>query len=60
MNGMNQPLVYLQIRMVYSRVAKTMEDLSNFDYVIEYLPGEQNGVANLIFRFPGDDNWSGE
>lgn len=34
---------------------RTVEDLSNFDYVIEYLPGEQNAVADLMSRLPGNE-----
>lgn len=33
-----RPVVYLQkMQMVDSRLARTMEDWSNFDYVIDYL-----------------------
>lgn len=42
--------------MVDSRLARTMKDLSGFDYVIEYLPGQQNTVADLMSRLPGNDN----
>ena len=53
----HQPLVYLQrMRIVDSRLARTMDDLSDFDYMIEYLPGERNEIADLMSRLPGGEN----
>ena len=50
----HQPLVYLQrMKCVDSRIARTLEDLSDFDYMVEYTPGERNGMADLMSRFPG-------
>ena len=50
----HQPLVYLQrMKTVDSRIARTIEDLSDFNYVIEYVPGERNEIADLMSRLPG-------
>ena len=38
---------------VDSRIARTVEDLSDFDYEIEYVPGERNETADLMSRLPG-------
>src|SRR5678815_3045050 len=52
----HQPLVYLQrMRSVDSRLARTLEDLSDFDYVVEYVPGERNVIADLMSRMPGSE-----
>ena len=56
----HQPLVYLQrMRMVDSRLARTVEDLSDFDYVLEYVPGERNEIADLMSRMPEGMNGRG-
>src|SRR5678816_2782675 len=48
----HQPLVYLQrMRIVDSRLARTLEDLSDFDYVVEYVPGERNEIC-LLYTSP--------
>src|SRR5678816_736586 len=55
----HQPLVYLQrMRTVDSRLARTLEDLSDFDYVVEYIPGERNEIADLMSRMPGSERMS--
>ena len=55
----HQPLVYLKrMRMVDSRLARTVEDLSDFDYVLEYVPGERNVIADLMSRMPEGINES--
>ena len=49
----HQPLVYLQrMKLVDSRMARTIEDLSDFNFEIEYLPGEKNVIADLMSRMP--------
>ena len=55
----HQPLVYLQrMRLVDSRLARTLEDLSDFDYVVEYMPGNKNELADLMSRIPGSEDES--
>ena len=44
------------MRMVDSRLVRTVEDLSDFDYVIEYGPGERNEIADLMSRLPEKEN----
>ena len=47
----HQPLVYLQnMRLVDSRLARTLEDLSDFDFKIVYTPGCKNGAADALSR----------
>ena len=53
----HQPLVYLQrMKTVDSRLARTLEDLSDFDYEVEYVPGERNVIADLMSRMPGSES----
>ena len=50
----HQPLVYLnRMKSIDSRIARTIEDLSDFDYEIQYTPGNRNEIADLMSRFPG-------
>ena len=49
----HQPLVYLHnMKLVDSRLARTLEDLSDFDFVIEYTPGKDNLAADALSRAP--------
>ena len=47
----HQPLVYLyNMRLVDSRLARTLEDLSDFDFTICYVPGNTNNAADALSR----------
>ena len=49
----HRPLVYLEdMKMVDDRLSRTLEDLSQFDYVIWYCPGELNTAADWLSRLP--------
>jgi hypothetical protein len=49
----HQPLVYLNnMQIVNSRLARTLEDLSDFTFVIQYTPGSRNTAADTLSRFP--------
>lgn len=51
----HQPLVYLyRMKIVDNRLARTYEDLADFDYGIEYIPGERNQMADLMSRIPAN------
>ena len=50
----HQPLVYLHnMRLVDARLARTLEDLSDFNFVIEYAPGKTNVAADALSRMKG-------
>src|SRR5215469_487985 len=45
------PLVYLhRMNLGDSRLARTLNDLTGFDFRIEYVPGERNELADLMSR----------
>jgi hypothetical protein len=47
----HQPLVYLQnMRLVDSRLARTYEDLADFEFEIRYTPGVKNEAADALSR----------
>jgi len=47
----HQPLKYLyEMRNVDSRLARTLNDLLEYDFEIEYLPGKDNVVADHLSR----------
>ena len=53
----HQPLVYLhRMKTVDNRIARTKEDLSEFDYEIVYTPGERNVIADGLSRMTGTQN----
>ena len=47
----HQPLVYLNnMKLIDSRLARTLEDLSDFNYEIRYTPGKENAAADCLSR----------
>ena len=47
----HQPLVYLaSMRIVNARLARTLEDLAEFRFVIQYKPGRENVAADALSR----------
>ena len=47
----HQPLVYLHnMRLVDSRLARTLEDLADFNFIIRYTPGRLNVAADTLSR----------
>ena len=47
----HQPLVYLQnMQIVNSRLARTLQDLSDYTFVIQYTPGKDNTAADALSR----------
>ena len=47
----HQPLVYLHnMRLVDQRLARTIEDLAEFDFSIQYVPGSCNQAADALSR----------
>ena len=47
----HQPLVYLHnMQLVDGRLARTLEDLSDFDFEIVYTPGKYNTCADTLSR----------
>ena len=35
-----------------------LEDLSDFDYMVEYMPGDKNELADMMLRIHGSENES--
>ena len=47
----HQPLVYLHVmRLVDNRLARTLADLSEFSFSIEFVPGKDNTAADALSR----------
>ena len=47
----HQPLVYLQnMQIVNSRLARTLQDLSDYTFIIHYTPGKANTAADALSR----------
>ena len=47
----HQPLIYLHnMKIIDSRLARTLEDLSDFNFRIQYTPGKQNAAADALSR----------
>ena len=50
----HRPLMYLQdMKMIDSRLSRTLEELSEYDFVVRYCPGELNTAADWLSRLPG-------
>ena len=47
----HQPLIYLNnMKIIDSRLARTLEDLSDYNFVIQYTPGKCNSAADALSR----------
>lgn len=45
----HQPLQYLHNMIIIdSRLARTLEDLANFNFIIRYTPGKDNAAADTL------------
>ena len=53
LNTDHQPLIYLhRMKIMDNRLTRTYEELCEFDYDIEYTPGKENIMADLMSRLP--------
>ena len=53
----HQPLVHLHnMKLVCSRLARTVEELSDFNFEIRYTPGHLNCAADALSRLPNTSN----
>lgn len=47
----HQPLIYLNnMKLIDSRLARTLEDLADFSFEIRYTPGKENAAADCLSR----------
>ena len=52
----HRPLMYLHdMKMIDSRLSRTLEELSEFDFTVKYCPGDQNVAADWLSRIPNPD-----
>ena len=52
----HKPLTYLQsVRLLDGRLARTFEELGEYDFEIRYFPGTKNTVADALSRSVGGD-----
>ncbi|CAF3645527.1 unnamed protein product, partial [Rotaria socialis] len=57
----HQPLVYLNnAKDVSNRLARTLEDLADFDFTVRWIPGNTNVIADALSRVNESDANSGE
>ena len=50
----HRPLMYLHnMKMIDSRLSRTLDELSEFDFIVKYYPGSQNTAADWLSRIPG-------
>ena len=55
----HQPLVYLHnMRIVCSRLARTVEELVDFNFEIRYVPGHLNSAADALSRIGTDEYYN--
>ena len=53
----HKPLIYLNnMKIADSRMSRTIEDLSDFNFEIFYKPGKDNTIADLLSRLKHDEN----
>ncbi|XP_064089955.1 uncharacterized protein LOC135203955 [Macrobrachium nipponense] len=53
----HRPLMYMiKKESVNARIARTIEDLSEFDFRLEYVPGSKNVIADAMSRMHGRGN----
>ena len=59
----HQPLIYLSnMKIIDSRLARTLEDLADFSFTIQYTPGKLNTAADALSRLyePGSIHHEGD
>ena len=60
-NTDHRPLVYLHnMKMVDSRLARTLEDLGDFSFTIQFVPGKMNSIADGLSRIPSRESENSE
>ena len=59
----HQPLIYLSnMKIIDSRLARTLEDLADFSFTIQYTPGKLNTAADALSHLyePGSIHYDGD